>query len=153
VTKKELLRLLLLQAHTNGFDLRPWYQTTIDPEWHDAQAAIDTLARGHRYYALLFSHDFAKHFWKQGQPTQFIVPMQQFSRLNSRGETITITRKAYVRRTLKPHAWRYHLREMAALDEPLRYIRRFLVTPEEVLTLRMRVESSGAMCRRPEAAG
>ncbi|MBB6146704.1 hypothetical protein HNQ77_004683 [Silvibacterium bohemicum] len=153
MTKRELLRLLLLQARTNGFDLRPWYEAMIDPEWRDAQAAVDTLARGHRYYALLFSHDFAKHFWKQGQPTQFVVPMQQFSRLNSRGETITITRKAYVRRTLKPHAWRYHLREMATLDEPLRYVRRFLVTPEEQLLAPLRVESAGALYGHPEAAG
>jgi hypothetical protein len=132
VTKKELLRLLLFQARANGFDLRSWFQAKIARDWNGAEAAMDTLASGHRYYALLFSHEFARHFWKQGEQIQFVVPNHRFSRLNSRGETITVTRKAYTRRTLKPHAWQYHLREMATFDEPLRYIRRFLVTLEEL---------------------
>jgi len=132
VTKTELLRLLVLQARANGFDLRSWFQNKISRKWPGSDAAIETLSSGHHYYALLFSHDFAKHFWKQGEQIQFVVPTHRFSRLNARGETITVTRKAYTRRTLKPHAWKYHLREMAALEEPLRYIRRFLVTREEL---------------------
>jgi hypothetical protein len=131
VTKKELLGLLLLQASTHGFDLQAWFQTKIARKWPGEDAALETLATGHRYYALLFSHEFAKHFWKQGEQIQFMVPTQKFSRLNARGELITINRKAYVRRTLKPHAWQYHLREMVTVDEPLRYIRRYLMTYEK----------------------
>jgi hypothetical protein len=63
---------------------------------------------------------------------QFVVPTQQFVRLNAKGKQVTVTRKAYTRRTLKPDAWKYHLREMAVSEEPLRYIRRFLVTHEEL---------------------
>jgi hypothetical protein len=94
---------------------------------------LDTLSSGHRYYALLFSHDFAQAFWKPGEQMQFTVPAREFLRLNARGETICVQRKAYTRRTLKPNAWRYHLREMADADEPLRYIRKFLITEEEVV--------------------
>jgi hypothetical protein len=37
---------------------------------------------------------------------------------------------------MRGNSWEYHLREMAAVDEPLRYIRRFLVTEEEVAAQR-----------------
>jgi hypothetical protein len=132
VTRKEILRLLVLQARANGFDLRAWFHAKIARDWSGLESAIETLASGHRYYSLLFSHEFAKHFWKQGEQIQFVVPTHRFSRVNGRGETITVTRKAYTRRTLKPHAWEYHLREMSSFEEPLRYIRRFLVTHEEL---------------------
>lgn len=151
MTKTELLRLLVLQARANGFDLRTWFQAKISRDWPGTASAIELLAAGHRYYALLFSHDFAKHFWKQGEQIQFVVPTHRFSRLNSRGEMITVTRKAYTRRTLKPHAWRYHLREMATHEEPLRYIRRFLVTHEELHRHRFGADHPAPGSRPPEA--
>ncbi len=132
MTKKELLHLLVLQARASGFELRKWYQSKIEREWTGSQAAMGTLASGHRYYALLFSHEFAQAFWRQGTQIQFVVPTQHFRRLNAKGQIVSVTRKAYTRRTLKPDAWKYHLREMAACEEPLRYIRRFLVTHEEL---------------------
>jgi hypothetical protein len=132
MTRKELLQLLIMQARANGFELRKWYKAKIDPEWHGIEAALRTLAAGRRYYALLFSHEFAQALWKQGTQIQFVVPTQQFMRLNAKGQRVIVTRKAYTRRTLKPNAWKYHLREMAVFEEPLRYIRRFLVTHEEL---------------------
>jgi hypothetical protein len=45
---------------------------------------------------------------------------------------VSVTRKPFTRRTLKADVRKYHLREMAAHDEPLRYIRRFLVMEEDV---------------------
>ena len=45
---------------------------------------------------------------------------------------ITVTRKAFTRRTLKSDAWMYHLREMAAREDPLEYIRRFVVRREDL---------------------
>ena len=144
MTRKDLLHLLIMQARANGFELRKWYQSKIDRHWTSQQEAIATLASGQRYYALLFSHEFAQAFWKQGTQIQFVVPTQQFVRLNTKGQRVTVTRKAYTRRRLKPNAWKYHLREMAASDEPLRYIRRFLVTHEELRAQRSgpkRIES------------
>jgi hypothetical protein len=132
MTKKELLEMLVLQARANGFELRRWYQSKIERKWSSPEAALETLANGHRYYALLFSHEFAQAFWREGTQMQFVVPTQNFLRRNAKGETVTVTRKAYTRRMLKPGAWEYHLREMAAAEEPLRYIRRFLVTHEEL---------------------
>jgi hypothetical protein len=132
MTKKDLLHLLVMRARANGFELRKWYKSKIDDEWPGAEGALQSLAHGHRYYALLFSHEFARAFWKQGTQMQFVVPTQHFTRLNAKGQRVTVTRKAYTRRTLKPNAWKYHLREMAASPEALHYIRRFLVTHEEL---------------------
>jgi len=132
MTRKELLNLLVLQARANGFEFRRWYLAKIGGEWTTPEAAIETLSEGGRYYTLLFSHQFARQFWKPGSQMQFVVPSQEFRRLNRRGEEITVVRKAYTRRTMRGNAWEYHLREMAAVEEPLRYIRRFLVTKEEI---------------------
>lgn len=132
MTRKELIRLLLLQAHANGFEFRKWYQSRIGDEWTSANAAIDNLARGGRYYTLLFSHQFARHFWRPGRRMQFVVPTQEFERINRKGQRITVVRKAYTRRTMRGNVWEYHLREMAATEEPLLYIRRFLITEEEL---------------------
>jgi hypothetical protein len=144
MTRKELLNLLVLQARANGFELRKWYQSKIERQWTSPEAAIATLASGNRYYALLFSHEFAQAFWRPGTQMQFVVPTQHFTRLNARGQLVTVTRKAYTRRTLKPDAWKYHLREMAACEEPLRYIRRFLVTHEELHAQRNGPKSPGS---------
>jgi hypothetical protein len=135
MTRRDLIRLLVLQARANGFEFRKWYQGKIG-EWTTTEAAIETLAQGGRYYALVFSHTFARHFWKPGGKIQFVVPTQEFKRVNRQGEEITVVRKAYTRRTMRGNSWEYHLREMAAVEEPLRYIRRFLVTEEEVAAQR-----------------
>jgi hypothetical protein len=132
MTRKELLHLLVLQAHANGFEFRKWYKSKVADEWTTADAAVEALSNGGRYYTLLFSHEFARHFWKPGQQMQFVVPKSEFQTLNRRGEEITVIRKAYTRRTMRGHSWEYHLREMAATEEPLRYIRRFLATEEEL---------------------
>lgn len=132
MTRKDLIRLLVLQARANGFEFRKWHQAKIGEPWTSAEAAIETLASGNRYYSLLFSHEFARAFWKPGRQIQFVVPSTEFKALNRRGEAITVVRKAYTRRTLRGNAWDYHIREMAATEEPLHYIRRFLVTEEEL---------------------
>lgn len=136
MTKKELIQLLILQARANGFEFRKWYQEKIDKDWTTIQGAAETLSRGNRYYALLFSHQFARHFWKAGGQIQFIVPTQEFVRVNRHGEAKKVVRKAYTRRTMRGNAWEYHLREMVSVEDPLRYIRRFLVTQEEVASHR-----------------
>lgn len=132
MTRKELIHLIVLQARANGFEFRKWYREQIGERWTTTDAAIEALSQGRRYYALLFSHQFAKHFWKTGKQIQFVVPAQEYKRLNRRGEEITVVRKAFTRRTMRGNVWEYHLREMAAADEPLRYIRRFLLTEEEL---------------------
>ena len=48
------------------------------------------------------------------------------------GSTATISRKPFMRRSARKDVWRYHLRQMALAEEPLRYIRRYLRVEEEL---------------------
>jgi hypothetical protein len=132
MTRQELLRIVIRQARANGFPFRKWFQTAIDPAWTSFEDAVDVLCQGRRYYALLFAHEFARAFWKQGSQISFVVPSATYTRKDKDGRIVTVNRKPFTRRTLKADVWKYHLREMAAQDEPLRYIRRFLVIEGDV---------------------
>jgi hypothetical protein len=132
MTRQELLRIVIRQARTNGFPFRRWFQVAVDPSWTSFDDAVQLLTQGRRYYVLLFAHEFARSFWKQGSQISFLVPAASYTRRDKEGRIVTVTRKPFTRRTLKADVWKYHLREMAAHDEPLRYIRRFLVIEGDV---------------------
>jgi hypothetical protein len=132
MTRQEILRIVIRQARTNGFPFRKWFQAAIEPTWTSFDDAVEELAQGRRYYALLFAHTFARAFWKQGSQISFVVPAASYTRRDKDGRIVTVSRKPFTRRTLKADVWKYHLREMAAHDEPLRYIRRFLVIEGDV---------------------
>ncbi len=132
MTRQELLRILIRQARANQFPFRKWFQATIEPTWKSFDDAVELLAQGRRYYGLLFAHEFARAFWKQGSQISFVVPGATYTRTDKQGRIVTVTRKPFTRRTLKADAWKYHLREMATHDEPLRYIRRFMVIEGDV---------------------
>jgi hypothetical protein len=132
MTRFELLKLLVGQARTNGFEFRRWYVTRLGLPWQNAHQAIETLAVERRYYALLFSHEFASHFWKAGETMTFQVPNQTFTRRMADGTIGTVVRKAYTRRSAREDAWLYHLKELAATEEPLRYMRRYLRVEDEL---------------------
>lgn len=135
MTRSELLRRIVHQAACNGFDLKAWHQRAVGDTWTSDHATLETLAKGQHYLALLFSHDFARSFWKQGSQIAFVVPSASYTRRDKEGKIVHIQRKPYTRRRLKPDAWKYHLREMAVADEPLRYIRRFIVPAADAETL------------------
>ena len=126
MTRFELLRLLLAHARSNGFEFRRWYTTRLGLPWQSTRHATEMLAAERRYYALLFSHEFAQSFWKAGEKMTFLVPTQTFLRKKKDGTVGTVTRKGYTRRSGREDAWRYHLRELAVVEEPLRYMRRYL---------------------------
>jgi hypothetical protein len=132
MTRSELLHLLVGQARANGFQFRKWYVGKLGLPWTDAQKAIEVIAIERRYYALLFSHDFASHFWKAGELMTFEVPTQTFKRKMADGSVGTVSRKAYTRRSAREDAWKYHLRELAMAEEPLRYMRRYLRVEEDL---------------------
>jgi hypothetical protein len=132
MTRFELLRLLLAQARSNGFEFRRWYTTRLQLPWQSTREATETLAAERRYYALLFSHEFARHFWKAGAEMTFLVPSRTFLRTKPDGSVATVARKAYVRRTGRQDAWKYHLKELAVAEEPLRYMRRYLRIEDEM---------------------
>jgi len=132
MTRFELLQLLIGQARTNGFEFRRWYTNRLGVEWTDSQAAIATLAAERRYYALLFSHEFAQSFWKAGEKMTFLVPSGTFQRTRRDGSIGIVTRKGYVKRSGRQDSWKYHLKELALIEEPLKYMRRYLKVEDEM---------------------
>jgi hypothetical protein len=132
MTRIELLYLLVAQARANGFEFRKWYVSRLGLRWETTKQALETLGQHRRYYALLFSHEFASSFWKPGERFTFQVPSQTFTRRMKDGSIGMVTRKPFTRRSARDDAWRYHLREMAVAEEPLRYMRRYLRVDEEL---------------------
>ena len=126
MNRKEILQMLLNQAQFNGFEFRRWFASQVQPAWPGAEAALTLLAGEGRHYTLLFSHDFARCFWRTGAQMTFMVPGTTYDRVNGQGEVIQVTRKPFTRRTIKRDAWKYHLRQMAAAEDPLQYLCRFL---------------------------
>lgn len=136
MTRRELILHVIQRARAHGFQFRHWYLKTIEPEWKGLDHALHTLEHGRRYYALLFSHEFAAHFWKKGTQITFQLPSREYTRIDRNGKVVTIRRKAFTRRTSRStsnNLWQYHLEQMALWEEPLRYIRRFILTHEEEL--------------------
>lgn len=132
MTRLELLRLLIAQARYNGFEFRRWFTTKIGLPWPGASEAVQLLSQERRYYALLFSHEFAESFWKAGERITFQVSAQTFTRRLADGRIGIVNRKAYTRRSARDNAWLYHLREMAAAKDPLIYMRRYLRVADEI---------------------
>jgi hypothetical protein len=119
-------------APTVSSSARRWYTARLGLPWRNLRHATETLAAERRYYALLFSHDFAQHFWKAGVPITFMVPPNTFLRTCPDGSIATVAHRAYVRRSGRQDAWRYRLKQLALAEEPLRYMRRYLCIPDEM---------------------
>ena len=135
MTRQQLIRMVILRARAHGFEFRKWFEANIDADWKDLNHAVALLESGRRYYALLFSHEFARNFWKKGTQISFILPAEEYTRLDKNGKLVTIRRKPYTRRSARSTSntlWQYHLEQMAVWEEPLRYIRRFILTEEEL---------------------
>ena len=132
MTRAELLQLVIGQARSEGFNFRRWYISRLGRPWVSSEGAVQDLAEERRYYALLFSHEFACSFWKPGSQLVLQVSEQSFPRRRADGSIQTVVRKGYTRRT-RADAWQFHLREMAVQEEPLRYVRRFLRVAEDLI--------------------
>jgi hypothetical protein len=151
MTRQEVVRHIVLQARSNGFDFRAWYRAYVAPEWLGFDEAVDHLCQGRNCYALLFSHEFAQAYWKAGLQMSFMVPAVSYPQRRKDGQIVTVHRRAFARRTLKADSWLYHLREMVEAPHPLKYIRRFVVLQEDILAARQR-QPDAALGPRPDAA-
>ena len=132
MTRLDLLQLVVARARANGFEFRRWYTTRLGLPWISADAALTLLDAQRRYYALLFSHEFASSFWKAGSDITFEVPAQSFQRAMPDGTLRTVSRKPFIRRSARRDAWRYHLKQMALAEEPLRYLRKYMHIEEQL---------------------
>ena len=133
MNRKEMMRLLLIQAQSNGFDLRRWFLSNVRSSWPGFDEALSLLSAEGRHFTLLFSHEFAQCFWCTGAQISFSVPSITYPRVNAQGEVIQVTRKPFTRRTIKPDVWKYHLRQMAISDDPVDYLCRFLPAQQQTV--------------------
>lgn len=132
MTRLELLQLVVARARSNGFELRRWYTARLGLPWISAEAALTLLDTQRRYYALLFSHEFACTFWKPGSDITFEIPAHSFQRRMPDGTLVTVQRKSFIRRSVRRDVWRYHLQHMALAEEPLRYLRKYMHIEEQL---------------------
>ena len=146
MTRKETLHILISLAHANGFDFYRWYLANIVPEWPGTDEAVVHLTTEGRFYALVFSHEFARAFWRKGEQMQFVVPASTYSRMNGKGQVVTINRKPFTRRTIKADVWKYHVRQMALSEDPIRYLKRFLPSYEDLNAQSSETETLSAVC-------
>jgi hypothetical protein len=133
MTRLELLTLVVRRARANGFEFRRWYTGRLGLPWISEDAALTLLDTQRRYYALMFSQEFAEAFWKAGEDITFLVPEASFRRRMADGTIQTVTRKPFTRRSGKKNAWRFHLKEMAVAEDPLRHIRKYLNIEDELI--------------------
>jgi hypothetical protein len=133
MNRKEMLRLLLNQAQFNGFEFRRWFQSHVLPVWPGNEQALTLLASEGRHYTLLFSHEFARCFWRTGAQMSFMVPSITYPRVTPGGDVVQVTRKPFTRRTIKPDVWKYHLKQMATAEDPIDYLCRFLPAQSQVM--------------------
>jgi hypothetical protein len=80
----------------------------------------------------LFSHEFARCFWRSGAKMSLMIPSITYPRVTSSGDVVQVTRRPFTRRTIKPDVWKYHLRQMAAAQDPIEYLCRFLPAQDQV---------------------
>ena len=120
MNRKEMLRLLLNQAQFNGFEFRHWFQSNVQPIWPGADHALSLLAGEGRHYTLLFSHEFARCFWRSGAKMSLMIPSITYPRVTSSGDVVQVTRRPFTRR------------QMAAAQDPIEYLCRFLPAQDQV---------------------
>jgi len=144
MNRKELLQLLLNQAQFNGFEFRRWFQAHLRPIWPGTEQAIALLTEEGRHYGLLFSHEFARCFWRSGAHISFVIPSITYPRVTAQGAVVQVTRKPFTRRTIKQNSWKYHLRQMAAAEDPIDYLCRFLPAADQIMLRAAEAEQAAA---------
>ena len=139
MTRLDLLRAVVRQARGNGFEFRTWYVTKLGRTWQGFEEAVSTLDKDRHYYALLFSHEFVHSFWKPGVKIAYLQPKTSYTRVTRDGNVITVRRQGHMRRTSGTKVWSHHLKQMALSDEPLRYIRKFMLLEEDIVGIPLHI--------------
>lgn len=113
MTDKEILERAITKAKHNGFKKQePYY---IYPDERLGILIGESVNNAHvaRVYNvndIIFSHEFAKAFWKDKDDVTFIE-----SDIND-----------MVEYEKQKSSWKYHLQKMVVEEEPLKYIERYL---------------------------
>jgi len=107
---------------------------------------IDPAGRRGPAYTLIFSHEFARCFWRTGR-NQLHVPATTYPRINAHGQVVQVTRKPFTPAPIKPDVWKLSSAPEAAA-ETHRYLCRFLPAQDQTW-----VEEHGAESVRRSLRG
>ena len=107
MTNKQILKKVTEKAVKNGYKktyIRDWFAKNFGKG--------EDFKYQYLYYAIIFSHDFAKAFWGEG-----IVKTDNIKDLFNEEKVIAI---------MTMISWQYHLQQMVLEKEPLKYLEQFL---------------------------
>jgi len=114
MTSKQILKKAIEKAVKNG-----WKMARKRVDYNTLGWKIDIKDKG--YYVIIFSNDFAKAFWGEGELLREVV----YPEVKIVTETASATHGWYT--LLLPEvAWEYHLQRMILEEKPLKYIEKFL---------------------------
>ncbi len=120
MNNQDILKQAIEKAIKNGWDI-----ISIEKiDWY-----INEIKDGDKYYALIFSHDFAKTFFGKDITSSCCkarLYKRTFNGVKSNMDYCRKCRMMVVEETYDDYNWKHCLREMALEKEPLKYIKRFL---------------------------
>jgi len=102
MSKEEILKAAIEKAEVNGWR---------EPGRQTQNVTWDQILESGEYYVDIFSHDFAKAFWKDDD--EHSEGWELYSRehdISTRGN----------------FAWQYHLQQLALEEDRLKYLEKFL---------------------------
>ena len=104
MSNEEILRKSIEKAQKNGWEV----EELNGRREKDYEALCEVLCDRKMYHSIIFSHDFAKAFFGEGEAYAYC------------GE------KSCSRNLLGPKDWQYHLQQMVLREEPLQYLKKFI---------------------------
>ncbi|MEA3430168.1 MAG: hypothetical protein U9R08_02765 [Nanoarchaeota archaeon] len=109
MTNKEILKEAIMQAIRNGFDddtIFDWIGKEVEQ--------YNIMEKGIGLESIIFSHDFAKAFWKKTQTEPKFLDLQNWMLSDEEVPTYC------------GEIWQYHLQEMVLCEDPIKYLEQFI---------------------------
>ena len=117
---KQILKKVIERAVKNGY------------QWHTLHWSQNRLKEGVIEH-IIFSHDFAKHFWGEGlhseQNYEQVIIREEIPSIDENYEIVGVVKEDKIEMrgylSIIPY-WQYHLQQMVLEEEPLKYIEKYL---------------------------
>ena len=118
MTNEEIFKKVIEKAVKNGMKK---YEGCTEEQWENLLESIDRnlsyLFNYGGYFAMIFSHSFAKAFWGDGKVKRKRQSIVICNTCLSSQNTTTLSAIP---------AWRHHFQAMVLEEKPLKYIEKFL---------------------------
>ena len=119
MTDEQILRKAIEKAVENGY----WSNWSTYHKYEQKEILKRNLTDEH-YYSLIFSHAFAKAFWREDK-TKWNIQARLSVHFKNLKWYLESAKGEFLCPIFIP-AWQYHIQRMALEKEPLKYLERFL---------------------------